>query len=124
LGMGGCMLTLGAAFALSWGWMWKVIPMFSFVVLFSLGYGPIVYTLNAELYPTSCRAKGLTFAMGVGRVISALVSLTFLSLADILTMGGAFIFFGLWGAVAAAFVVFLIPETKGKCLDEDAKDHL
>lgn len=118
LGMCLCMLLLGLAFVFSWGWQLKVVPIVCFVVLFSLGYGPIVYTLNAELYPTECRSKGLTFAMAVGRVLSALVSLTFLTLAGLLTFGGAFLFFAFWGAVAAAFVIFLVPETKGLSLEE------
>lgn len=118
LGMCFSMLLLGLAFVFSWDWQLKVVPIVSFVVLFSLGYGPIVFTLNAELYPTECRSKGLTFAMAVGRVMSALVSLTFLTLADLLTFGGAFLFFALWGAVAAAFVTFLVPETKGMSLEE------
>lgn len=119
VGMSLCMFSLGLAFVLSWGWQLKVVPIIGFVALFSLGYGPIVYTLNAELYPTSCRAKGLTFAMAVGRVFSALVSMTFLSLARLLSFGGAFMFFAFWGAVAAAFVIAVVPETKGKSLEDD-----
>jgi len=119
LGMAACMVTLGLAYSLSWSMYFKVVPITFFAILFSLGYGPLVYTINAELYPTACRSKGLTLAMGVARAMSALVALTFLSLSVLLSMGGTFIFYGLWGVVAAAFVVLLVPETNGKSLDED-----
>lgn len=118
LGMSVSMMILGLSFQFSWGWQMKVVPIVLFVVLFSLGYGPITYTLNAELYPTSCRSKGVTFAMGVGRLFSAIVSLTFLSLARLLTFAGAFMFFAMWGIVSVAFVKFLVPETTGKSLEE------
>jgi len=109
---------------LAWGVYFKVIPITLFAVLFSLGYGPLVYTMGAELYPTACRAKGLTLTMGTARVMAAIVAMTFLSLSSLLSMGGAFIFFGLWGVVGAAFVLLFVPETTGKSLEEDVIDDL
>ncbi|CAK0908602.1 unnamed protein product [Prorocentrum cordatum] len=119
LGMASCMITLGLSFEFSLGVYFKVLPITFFAVLFSLGYGPLVYTIGAELYPTACRAKGLTLTMGTARVMAAIVALTFLSLSAVLSMGGAFIFYGCWGVVGAVFVLLLVPETTGKSLDED-----
>jgi len=124
LGMATCMIALGISFILAWGVYFKVIPITLFAVLFSLGYGPLVYTMGAELYPTACRAKGLTLTMGTARVMAAIVAMTFLSLSSLLSMGGAFIFFGLWGVVGAAFVLLFVPETTGKSLEEDVIDDL
>lgn len=118
LGMSVSMQCLGVSFAFHWGWLSKLVAIIAFVVLFSIGYGPIVYVLNAELFPQSCRSAGLTFAMSVGRITSAMVAVSFLSLADALTTGGAFLFFAMWGLVAVAFVSQLVPETSGKSLDD------
>lgn len=121
VGMAVSMGTLGLAFWFAWSWEYKVFPMVTFMVLFSIGYGPIVYTLNAEIYPKNCRSKGLIFAMGIGRIISAIVAMTFLTLTGLLTFGGAFLFYAAFGVVAAAFIVFVVPETKGTHLED--QDH-
>mmetsp|Transcript_81472 Transcript_81472/g.209793 ORF Transcript_81472/g.209793 Transcript_81472/m.209793 type:complete len:120 (+) Transcript_81472:1-360(+) len=115
-------MVLGAIFGLSPNSMLAYLPLLTFIVFFSLGFGPLPYTLNAELYPNSSRAKGLTVAMVLGRGVSALVSLTFLSLAHVLTYPGAFIFYGTWGILAAAFVYLLVPETAGKPLERAMQD--
>lgn len=117
LGMSVSMQCLGVSFVFHWGWLSKLVAIMGFVVLFSIGYGPIVYTLNAELFPQSCRSAGLTFGMSVARATSAMVAMSFLSLADALTTGGAFLFFAMWGLVAVAFVSQLVPETSGKSLE-------
>eukprot|EP00930_Biecheleria_cincta_P055150 TRINITY_DN41502_c0_g1_i1.p1 TRINITY_DN41502_c0_g1~~TRINITY_DN41502_c0_g1_i1.p1 ORF type:complete len:466 (-),score=68.59 TRINITY_DN41502_c0_g1_i1:74-1471(-) len=119
LGMSMSMQILGVSFVFSWGWSSKLVAIIAFVVLFSMGYGPIVYTLNAELFPQSCRSAGLTLGMSVARVTSAIVAVSFLSLADVLTTGGAFLFFAVWGLAAVAFVSQLVPETSGKSLEDN-----
>lgn len=117
-GMGVSMAVLGLAFCFEWSWMHKFIPMVTFVVLFSIGYGPVVYTLNAEIYPNSCRAKGLIFAMSLGRIVSAVVATTFLSLTALLNFAGAFFFYATLAGVAFIFVTAVVPETKGMHLED------
>lgn len=117
LGMAMSMFSLAFSFQSSSGEVGKVVPITSFVVFFSLGFGPIVYMLNTELYPTSCRSKGITLGMGIGRILSALVASSFLSLTDVLGFAGAFVLFGCMGILAAAFVTLCVTETKGTSLE-------
>jgi len=88
-----------------------------FVAAFSLGFGPIVYMYNAEIYPQSCRALGLSLAMGVCRIMSAVVSSTFLSLASLLSTTGTLSLYCVMGLAAAAFVALAVPETKASRLE-------
>lgn len=119
VGMSMSMFSLGVGFALSFWWFEKVVSIIVFVVCFSLGIGPIVYTLNAELYPRRCRTKGMTLAMGVARAMSAINTLTFMSLSSLLTTGGAFFFYGTLCAALAVFVALFVPETSGRSLEDD-----
>jgi len=119
LGMSVCMLGLGSAFFFGSDWQMKLLPIYCFTILFSLGFGPIVYTLNAELFPTEIRSMGLASAMLVGRATSAAVAISFLSLVKAVTMPGAFACFAIFGLLAASFVYFLVPETSGKDVDEE-----
>lgn len=121
IGMGLAMLTIALAFFQAWS-AWAQVPaMLLFVTFFSIGYGPIVYTFNAEIYPKNCRSKGLSFGMGVGRLTSAMVSCTFLSLVAAAGYGGAFLVFTGMCLGSFVFVSTLVPETKGMPL-EDAEE--
>uniref|UniRef100_A0A7S0B6E1 Hexose transporter 1 n=1 Tax=Pyrodinium bahamense TaxID=73915 RepID=A0A7S0B6E1_9DINO len=97
-----------------------LFAMVAFVVSFSLGYGPLTFVLNAELYPQRCRSKGMSLAIGVTRVTSATVTLTFLSLASLFTEAGAFLCFSLVALASLAFVLLLLPETRGASLEDAA----
>lgn len=99
----------------------QVLGMVVFVVCFSVGFGPIVYVFNGEIYPQACRSKGMSLSMGVARVTSAVVSLTFLTLADHLTLAGAFALFTGIGIASVVFLVTCVPETKGTTLESANK---
>merc|ERR1719330_722941 len=96
----------------------QVVGMFGFVVAFSIGYGPLLYIINAEIFPQAARSKGMSFVMSVARLLSATVSISFLTLSEGLTQRGSW---GLFAAVAISSVVFVflfLPETRGKSLEE------
>lgn len=118
VGMGMSMLFIAAAFHHQWSAWTKAVPMFTFIVGFSLGFGPIVYIMNTELYPKEFRAMGCTLAIGVNRVTAAVVASTFLSLADVLGFPGAFLLFAAIAFLGAGFVATVVPETKGMQLED------
>jgi len=122
LGTGLSMFALSAAFVFDTDWHMKVIPIFAFIFSFSLGFGPIVYTYNAELYPSSMRPKALSLSMSIGRLMSAVVSLSFPGLAYKLSLPGVFILFGIASCIGAVFILFAVPETAGRILDQEESD--
>lgn len=118
IGMSLSMQMLGLSFYYHTSFEGKVAPMITFVLLFSLGFGPIVYTLNAEIYPTACRAKGVVLGMAAGRVTSTLVSISFLSIKDGIGLVATFGLYASMGAIAAVFIFFIVPETSGTNLED------
>ncbi|KAL1490667.1 hypothetical protein ABEB36_013325 [Hypothenemus hampei] len=83
---------------------------------FGLGLVPIVVT--AEVFPTTIKAIGMTFA-DVVYVIASIISIFIYSaLYNNYGMHMPFYLFGCWSFVTVFFVYFCVPETKGKSLDE------
>jgi len=89
-----------------------------YVASFAISLGPIFWLLNAEIYPLSVRSK----AAGVGTManwtFNFIVSLTFLLLIEALGKSGAFWFYGAIGILTLIFCWKLVPETKGKHLED------
>merc|ERR1712217_359234 len=59
------MATLSIAIWKQFSIILEVAALCLFVVGFSIGFGPIVYVLNSEIYPQHWRSVGLSLAMGL-----------------------------------------------------------
>lgn len=64
------------------------------------------------------RAQGVSIGVAVNRSMNAAVSMSFISIYKALTIGGAFFMFAGISVIAWVFFYFLVPETKGKTLEE------
>ncbi len=95
-----------------------VLSLMLFVASFAISLGPIFWLLNAEIYPLSVRGKAAAAGTMTNWFFNFVVSLTFLSLIDLLTQSGAFWFYGLIGLVTLWFCWKFVPETKGKSLEQ------
>ncbi len=89
-----------------------------FVACFAFSYGPVIWVLLSEIYPTNIRGLSMsiaTFALWIGAtVIGQLVPW----LLENLKPYGTFWLFALFTAPSIFFVLKLLPETKGKTLEE------
>ncbi|KAL1554241.1 Polyol transporter 5 [Salvia divinorum] len=101
-----------------WAIALSISTVLSYVAFFSIGMGPITWVYTSEIFPLRLRAQGASIAVAVNRVTSGVISMTFLSLYDAITIGGAFFLYA--GIAVVAFLVFytLYPETQGKTLEE------
>ena len=102
------------------GWI-AVITLMSFTIFFTLGPGSVVWLLVSEIYPSKVRGMAMSVATLALWGAYLLVTVTFLTLVDILGRAGTFWFYALIGIAAFIFVYFLVPETKGKSLEEIEK---
>ena len=100
-----------------YAWL-AVLAMVFYLAMFAPGMGPIPWTINAEIYPLWARSIGTSAATATNWTFNLLVSLTFLNLLDIMTRPGAFLFYAAISFVGLIFVYFMLPETKGKKLEE------
>lgn len=98
-----------------------VIAVFSlmlFVSSFAISLGPIFWLLNAEIYPLSVRSKAASAGTMANWFFNFVVSVTFLSLIELLSQTGAFWFYGVIGLVTLWFCWKFVPETKGRSLEQ------
>ncbi|KGN65147.1 probable polyol transporter 6 [Cucumis sativus] len=101
-----------------WGVAVSVIALCCDVALFSIGLGPITWVYSSEIFPNRMRAQGSSLAISVNRLVSGIVSMTFLTISKEITFGGMFLVLSGIMAVASLFFYFFLPETKGKSLEE------
>jgi len=101
------------------GMAWlAVISMMAYVGSFAISLGPIFWLLISEIYPLKIRnsAEGLaaTFNWGANLVIT----LTFLTLVEMLGPSRTFWLYGLCAIAAGLFSYYFVPETKGRTLEQ------
>ncbi|XP_058214151.1 polyol transporter 5-like [Rhododendron vialii] len=101
-----------------WAVALAIVSMLSFVSTFEIGMGPIAWVYSSEIFPLRLRAQGTAMGTAMNRLMSGVISMTFLSLTKAITTGGAFFLF--MGVAIASWIFFytLYPETQGKTLEE------
>lgn len=89
-----------------------------YLFFFAPGMGPMPWTINSEIYPLWARSFCYSTSTSVNWFFNLLVSLTFLSLTEVLTKYGAFYLYA--GISLIGWVIFylILPETKGKTCAE------
>lgn len=101
-----------------WATVLSIVAVCADVSFFSIGLGPITWVYSSEIFPSRLRAQGSSLAISVNRLVSGVVSMTFLTISKKITFAG--MFFVLTGIMVLATIFFYIflPETKGKSLEE------
>ncbi|KAL1215998.1 putative polyol transporter 3 [Cardamine amara subsp. amara] len=106
---------------LVWALSLSIVSTYAFVAFFSIGLGPITWVYSSEIFPLRLRAQGASIGVAVNRIMNATVSMSFLSMTEAITTGGAFFVFAGIAVVAWWFFFFMLPETKGLPLEEMEK---
>ncbi len=95
---------------------------------FMFSWGPICWVLIAEIFPNTIRGAAVAIAVAFQWIFNFIVSSTFVPMFNMhLTEGddfGHWFTYGLYGiicVIAAIFVWRLVPETKGKTLEDMTK---
>ncbi|KAL3574435.1 hypothetical protein D5086_025048 [Populus alba] len=88
------------------------------VAFFSVGIGPVCWVLTSEIFPLRLRAQAAALGAVGNRVCSGLVAMSFLSVTRAISVGGTFFVFSVISAISVLFVYALVPETKGKSLEQ------
>ena len=95
-----------------------LIGILGFVASFAISIGPVMWVLFSELFPLRVRGIAISLVGTVNSAVSFLVQLVFpwelANLGNSLT----FLIYGLFAAVGFLFVIWVVPETKGKSLEE------
>jgi MFS family permease len=99
------------------GWLTALL-LFVFVSFFAIGPGVCVWLALSELMPTRIRSNGMSIALFVNTLVSYLIAAIFLPTVG--AHGYSTMFFAFAGCTVIYFftATFLLPETKGKTLEE------
>lgn len=89
-----------------------------FVASFAVSLGPVMWVLFSELFPNRLRGLAISFAGLVNSAVSFGVQLVFPWELDTLGSSATFLLYGLFAAAGLVFVMRLLPETKGRSLEE------
>lgn len=95
--------------------LWAIL---AFVASFAISIGPVMWVMFSELFPNKVRGIAISFVGFINSVISFLVQLVFpWELANLGTSTTFFIY-GMFAALGLIFILWKVPETKGKSLEE------
>lgn len=110
-------------FAISWLSYNEIIGISTLVFIiiytasFMMSWGPICWVLISEIFPNKIRGQAVAVAVGAQWAANYLISSTYPAMMEYsgaLTYG----FYGLMAVLSALFVWKMVPETKGKSLEE------
>lgn len=98
-------------------WISVICVMF-YVACFAIGLGPVFWLMISEIYPLKIRGRAMGIATVANWGSNLLVALTFLSMLRSLSRPWTFWLYAIAGVAAWIFVFMMVPETKGKTLEQ------
>jgi SP family xylose:H+ symportor-like MFS transporter len=122
--MAAAMIALGTAFWLGGEGMLALISMLVYTAGFAVSWGPVTWVLLSEIFPNQIRGKAMALAVAVQWIANYLVSWTFPILdknpylVEHFKHGFAYWIYGIMSIFAALFMWKLVPETKGRTLEQ------
>ena len=99
---------------------WIAVFIFAFIASHAVGQGTVIWVFISEIFPNRVRAEGQSFGAGVHWVFAALITLVGPPIIAMYETNPwpIFSFFAFMMFLQLIFSVFLMPETKGKSLEE------
>lgn len=96
--------------------------VFGFITSHAIGQGSVIWVFIAEIFPNELRAFGQSLGSFTHWILAALVANIFPYFANTYGAGNIFAFFALMMVLQLLWVIFRMPETKGKSLEEIQKE--
>ncbi len=84
---------------------------------FMMSWGPICWVLISEIFPNKIRSQAVAIAVAAQWAANFFISSTYPPMMEF-SSGGTYLFYGVMSILSAIFVWKMVPETKGKTLEE------
>ncbi|MBU2951511.1 D-xylose transporter XylE [Tamlana agarivorans] len=84
---------------------------------FMMSWGPICWVLISEIFPNKIRSQAIAIAVAAQWAANFFISSTYPPMMEF-SSGGTYLFYGIMSILSAIFVWKMVPETKGKTLEE------
>ena len=95
-----------------------LIGILGFVACFAISLGPVMWVLFSELFPNRIRGIAISFVGLINSAVSFLVQLVFPWELENIGNSGTFLIYGSFAVLGFLFVWRVVPETKGRSLEE------
>jgi sugar porter (SP) family MFS transporter len=95
-----------------------LVGVLGFVASFAISIGPVMWVLFSELFPNRIRGLAISFVGLINSAVSFTVQLVFPWQLSSLGSAATFLIYGLFAILGLVIVMRLLPETKGKTLEE------
>ena len=96
--------------------------IFGFIAAHAIGQGAVIWVLISEIFPDNFRAKGQSLGSFTHWVFAALLTTFFPKMVEVFPVGYVFLFFCFMMVLQLIWVKFMVPETKGRSLEEIQHD--
>ncbi|ORY94966.1 general substrate transporter [Syncephalastrum racemosum] len=94
-----------------------MVMIYLFAVGYEFSWGPIVWIVCSEIFPSRTRAASLSITTAFNWAMNAVIAkVTPIMMANITY--GTYFFFGCCAVIMGAFAFLLLPETRGRSLEE------
>lgn len=95
-----------------------LVGILGFVASFAVSLGPVMWVLFSELFPNRIRGLVISFVGFFNSLVSFGVQFLFPWQLSNLGAAGTFLTYGLFALIGLILVIWILPETKGKSLEE------
>ena len=122
--MAASMICLGTDFWIGGKGLVALVCMLVYTAGFAVSWGPVTWVLLSEIFPNQIRGKAMALAVAAQWIANYLVSWTFPILdkngwlVEHFNHGFAYWIYGVMGIFAAVFMWRMVPETKGRSLEQ------
>lgn len=105
------------------GWT-TVVCLMTYITCFAFSLGPIAWLMLSEIFPNTVRSRAVAVATAANWIGNFIVAQTFLLLLDGLGAPVTFWLYAGVGVLSIVFIAKLVPETKGRTLEEIEREWL
>lgn len=90
----------------------------AFVASFAISIGPVMWVLFSELFPNRIRGIAISFVGLINSAVSLAVQWVFPWELEVLGSATTFMLYGIFALAGLVFIIKVVPETKGRSLEE------
>jgi sugar porter (SP) family MFS transporter len=100
-----------------------LIYLIGFIAFFAFSQGAVIWVFISEIFPNAVRSQGGALGSFTHWIMAAIISWTFPSIVELVPNGGmySFIFYSFMMFLSFLFIWKVMPETKGRSLEEIQK---
>ena len=94
------------------------IYLFLFIAFFAFSQGAVIWVFISEIFPNEVRSQGQALGSFTHWLMASIIAFVFPYMSEKIGGGNSFLIFTVMMMLQLVFVLTIMPETKGKSLEE------